>query len=586
MQNPHLSVSEKIDRICLIASSEEELLTNVLDEILEEFQCDRAWFLSPSKSAANSYHVAMERTRPEWPGAYVAGTEIPANPDTEELYKQAIEFKKAIVSDAESDHAILGWAVERFSIQAQMAVAVFPKFGQPWLLGIHHCARAHVFSEEEQRSFCEITQRITDSLSSFITLQELRDNESYNRMLFEKSPVGLALCRMNGELVDVNPAYGAILGRAVEETLSLTYWDITPKKYAEDEARQLKRLENTGHYGPYEKEYIHKSGHLVPVRLSGSLLERGGEKYIWSCVEDITEYKQAQVNLSESQKMLQLVLDSIPARVFWKDTESLYLGCNKLFAMDAGLESPEQIIGKSDFDLVWKEQAELYRLDDRNVIQAGKPKLNYEEPQTSPEGKSLWLRTSKIPLTDLSGSIIGVMGTYEDITSIKQSQEKMDFLAHHDPLTRLPNRLLLNDRLEHSLQRAEREKTQVAVLFIDLDNFKNINDSLGHPTGDLLLQEVGKRIKSLVRVDDTVARLGGDEFIVLMEEISDAQDSTLLAKKVVSAFNQPFSAKGRELYLTLSIGISIYPSDGKDSETLIRNADSAMYRAKAEGRND
>ncbi|MCK4587563.1 MAG: EAL domain-containing protein [Gammaproteobacteria bacterium] len=458
----HLQIFQRINQISIAANDIDEFLASVLDEILNIFDCDRAWLLYPCDPAAPTWNVPMERTRPEWPGVYAEGSAIATDPDAAELFRQAIETKKVITHDVASDRVLPKLATEQFSIKAQMVLAVYPKSSKPWLLGIHHCAKAHVFSEEEQQIFGEISQSITTSLSNLIAIRAL----------------------------------------------------------------------------------------------------------------------------NESQKMLQLVLDSIPVRVFWKDTDSIYLGCNRLFAMDAGLDSPEQIIGKSDFDLAWTEQAELYRLDDRKVIQAGKPKLNYEEPQTSPDGTSLWLRTSKIPLTDLSGTVIGVMGTYEDITSMKQSQEKVDFLAYHDPLTRLPNRLLLNDRLKHSLQRAEREKTQVAVLFIDLDNFKNINDSLGHPTGDFLLQEVGERIKSLVRVDDTVARLGGDEFIVVMEEIGDAQDSTLLAKKLVSAFNQPFTAKGRELYLTLSIGISIYPSDGADSETLIRNADSAMYRAKAEGRND
>ena len=458
----HLQIFQRINQISIAANDIDEFLASVLDEILNIFDCDRAWLLYPCDPAAPTWNVPMERTRPEWPGVYAEGSAIATDPDAAELFRQAIETKKVITHDVASDRVLPKLATEQFSIKAQMVLAVYPKSSKPWLLGIHHCAKAHVFSEEEQQIFGEISQSITTSLSNLIAIRAL----------------------------------------------------------------------------------------------------------------------------NESQKMLQLVLDSIPVRVFWKDTDSIYLGCNRLFAMDAGLDSPEQIIGKSDFDLAWTEQAELYRLDDRKVIQAGKPKLNYEEPQTSPDGTSLWLRTSKIPLTDLSGTVIGVMGTYEDITSMKQSQEKVDFLAYHDPLTRLPNRLLLNDRLKHSLQRAEREKTQVAVLFIDLDNFKNINDSLGHPTGDFLLQEVGERIKSLVRVDDTVARLGGDEFIVVMEEIDDAQDSTLLAKKLVSAFNKPFTAMNRELYLTLSIGISIYPSDGADSETLIRNADSAMYRAKAEGRND
>lgn len=421
----HLQIIQRINQISIAANDIDELLASVLEEILSIFECDRAWLLYPCDPVAPTWRVPMERARPEWPGAHAEGCAIATDSETAELFKQAIESKKAITYDVASARGVPKSVAEHFSVRAQMVLAVYPKSSKPWLLGIHHCAKAHVFSKEEQQVFGEISQSITASLSNLIAMQALRDSEQYNRMLFEQSPIGLALCRMNGELVDINPAYAAILGRTVEETLSLTYWEITPEKYAENEVRQLESLEHNGKYGPYEKEYIHKNGHLVPVRLSGMIFKKEGEKFIWSSVEDNTEQKQAEVALLESQKMLRLVLDSIPARVFWKDNESRYLGCNRLFAMDAGLESSEQIIGKLDFDLAWKEQAEIYRDDDHEVIQSGQAKLNYEEPQTSPDGTSLWLKTSKIPLTDLSQTVIGVLGTYEDITERKKQEEAL-----------------------------------------------------------------------------------------------------------------------------------------------------------------
>lgn len=265
-----------------------------------------------------------------------------------------------------------------------------------------------------------------DSMAKSITKKQqlLQESEHYNRTLFEQSAIGLALCRMNGELVDINSAYARIIGRDVEETLQLSYWDITPKSYIRKEEHQLNCLDATGCYGPYEKEYIHKDGHLVPVRLQGQLLEKDGETFIWSSVEDITSYKQAEEALHESQKMLQLVLDTIPVRVFWKDRNSVYLGCNKHFARDAGLEDAEQIIGKTDFQLSWHEQAELYRADDQQVMQSGEAKLNYEEPQSSATG-NIWLQTSKIPLLDRHKKVFGVLGIYEDITKRKQTEEAL-----------------------------------------------------------------------------------------------------------------------------------------------------------------
>lgn len=247
----------------------------------------------------------------------------------------------------------------------------------------------------------------------------LNKSERYSRMLFDRSIVGLALCRMDGELVDVNAAFARIVGRTIDDTLNLTYWDLTPEKYSDDEQLQLEKLTTTGAYGPYDKEYIHKDGHLVPVRLRGSLLEQDGETFIWSTAVNITEDSRMKEELQQSQQMLRLVLDAIPVRVFWKDRDCVYRGCNRLFAADAGLESPEQIVGKTDFDATWHDQAELYRADDRQVMDDDTPRLNFEEPQTTPDGRHLRLRTSKIPLRTGDGSVVGVLGVYEDITERK-----------------------------------------------------------------------------------------------------------------------------------------------------------------------
>jgi diguanylate cyclase (GGDEF)-like protein/PAS domain S-box-containing protein len=179
-----------------------------------------------------------------------------------------------------------------------------------------------------------------------------------------------------------------------------------------------------------------------------------------------------------------------------------------------------------------------------------------------------------------------IQAFFRDISAIQQSRKELQYLAHHDPLTKLPNRLLFHDRLGHALELARREGRQIAVLFMDLDRFKNVNDTLGHPIGDKLLQEVAKRIKSRLREEDTLARLGGDEFILLVEQRGDAQEVVMIAQKLLEAFVQPFAVDGHDLYLSASIGISLFPMDGQNATTLVRNADMAMYRAKEQGRNN
>ncbi len=173
-----------------------------------------------------------------------------------------------------------------------------------------------------------------------------------------------------------------------------------------------------------------------------------------------------------------------------------------------------------------------------------------------------------------------------DISTIKETEEKLSQLAHHDPLTKLPNRLLLNSRLEHALQHAERKKTQVGILFLDLDRFKNINDSMGHTQGDHLLKSVASRLANAMRAEDTIARLGGDEFVILVEELEDMQGIIKVAKNTLSIFKKPFHIYNQDIFIEASIGISIYPNDGKNTDILLRNADTAMYQAKEKGRNN
>jgi diguanylate cyclase (GGDEF)-like protein len=172
-----------------------------------------------------------------------------------------------------------------------------------------------------------------------------------------------------------------------------------------------------------------------------------------------------------------------------------------------------------------------------------------------------------------------------DITDRMKAQEQLQFLAHHDALTNLPNRALFLERLDHALTRARWTKRPLAVLFLDLDRFKNINDTLGHDIGDSTLQVAAKRLTGCVRDGDTVARFGGDEFTVLLEDLANSDDVPNVAQKILEALSRPFDVEGREFVVTTSIGISLYPSDGDDSLKLLRNADTAMYRAKEQGRN-
>ncbi len=221
------------------------------------------------------------------------------------------------------------------------------------------------------------------------------------------------------------------------------------------------------------------------------------------------------------------------------------------------------------------------------VLQSNKPRgLAADTLLITRAGKELAIEDSTSPIHNLDGKLTGVVIVFNDVSETKELSLKMAHLAQHDFLTDLPNRVLLNDRISQAIALAMRSGTQLAVLFLDLDNFKQINDSLGHETGDKVLQSVAKRLNQCVRSSDTISRIGGDEFVILLREDKSAEDAVLTAEKILASMILPHSINNNDLYLTTSIGISIYPTDGLNAETLIKNADTAMYHVKNNGSNN
>ena len=198
-------------------------------------------------------------------------------------------------------------------------------------------------------------------------------------------------------------------------------------------------------------------------------------------------------------------------------------------------------------------------------------------------GKEFIIEIRKIPVFE-EKKVVRVVTVIRDITNRKKAEETIRWLAYHDALTGLPNRMLFNNRLALELNRAQRNQQKFAVMLLDLDRFKDVNDTLGHTMGDRLLQHVGKRLENILRKSDTISRMGGDEFIILLPEITGVKDAEKIAEKIIEAIRKPFQVEGHKICITTSIGFSIYPDNGENADTLIRNADIAMYHAKELGR--
>lgn len=287
--------------------------------------------------------------------------------------------------------------------------------------------------------------------------------------------------------------------------------------------------------------------------------------------------------LSGRERLLKALLNSIPDMAWLKDKESRFILVNEPFGSAAG-KNPEELIGKTDFDAWPRELAERYRTDDLEVVRSQTTK-RVEEPLAPIEGDIRWIETIKTPIYDDEGVVIGTAGIARDTTERKRMEEQIRHMAQHDPLTGLANRRFFTDILKVEIAQARRHKSKLAVLFVDLDRFKEINDTLGHSVGDELLKEVAARFCKAVRTSDIVARIGGDEFNILLSGLGSPEDVTEAARKTVESLRAPIFVKDQELYISTSVGISIYPDDSDDMETLLRYADIALYHAKETGRN-
>ncbi len=307
-------------------------------------------------------------------------------------------------------------------------------------------------------------------------------------------------------------------------------------------------------------------------------------------VTDITDLKRAQSELENSQQFLQLVIDTVPQAIFWQDRDFRYRGCNQQFADLAGVSAPEVLVGRGDEELWWSSDAAPYRSDDLRLLGGEIEHMNIETELARPGGETRWVDLIKVPMRDAHGHTIGVLGALHDITVRKQAEQAAQHLARFDVLTDLPNRRYFSERLEACLAAASRHRRKGALLFIDLDQFKHINDTLGHSIGDALLQAVADRLRNVTRQEDMVARLGGDEFVVLLPEIASelescAQQARLVADKIHETLGQPFQFEHHQFHITPTIGITLFPEHDKSVDDVLKEADTAMYSGKADGRN-
>ena len=540
---------------------------------------------------------------------------------------------------------------------------------------------------------------------------------------------GVNIVNLDGTIFYTNPKFDQMFGYAPGELLGkhVSVLNAPADKDPDEIAREIfaaisehgewkgevknKRKDGTEFWCSYTiSTFFHHEHGKVLVTVQNDITEskriQDALRQAHSSLEQ--RVKERTGELEEASNKLQLVMNSLPEHIFWKDRNSVYMGCNDSFAQITGFGTPENIVGKTDLDMPWtREEALSFREHDSRIMQTDTPQYGIVEPYHQAGGALRWVLTNKVPLRDSSGMVTGILGTiqdiserkeaeerlkiaatvfesamegvmvtgadrsiqyvnpsftritgfsaeeaigntpkilrsgrhskafyeamwkelvengkwqgeiwnrrkdgqpylvrqnitarrdaegvttqyvsvFHDITLLKQSEEEIKYQAYHDLLTGLPNRSLFNDRLKQSIARASRDRHRLAVLFIDIDNFKRVNDNFGHFVGDLLIQGVGMRLTACVRETDSVSRYAGDEFAIIMENVKDDQSVSSVATKINEALAEPYVFQGKNIESTVSIGVAIYPADGNTGEELIKNADLAMYHVKDQTKN-
>jgi PAS domain S-box/diguanylate cyclase (GGDEF) domain len=283
--------------------------------------------------------------------------------------------------------------------------------------------------------------------------------------------------------------------------------------------------------------------------------------------------------------LFRALMENTADSIYFKDRDCRLLRVSRKMAQDLGFSDPSELVGKTDIDLFGEAFGRGTQLDDMRIMESSRPIIGVIESRRLESGRTNWTLTTKLPLLDESGAVIGLVGITREINEMRETEVALQHLATHDTLTDLPNRFLMVDRLTQLLSRAQRSGTPFAVLYMDIDGFKEVNDSHGHEFGDLLLRAIAKRLTKSVRQSDTVARIGGDEFVIVLETVHEVREANAVGLHVQRALAKSFTLERQRVSITASIGISFYPQNGMDPDTLLRAADYAMYLAKREGGN-
>ncbi len=468
------------------------------------------------------------------------------------------------------------------------------------------------FGAASEHSFMMEARDITEQCRAAAVL---RDSEQRLRRIMDSVAEALIIMDGEGEIQSFNPAAEEIFGYEAAKAIGRNIEIIVPESENSKEGKNVSAFLKTGKQSAVgvsgcEELALREDGTVFPIEIAVTKIYHGEQKLFIASIHDITQRKEAEEEIrrardeleirveertreltqevserrraEESLRLAGMVIDNLSEAVVIVDKDFNIVSVNPAFSLISGYPSKDIVGKKPPFLNTLKDNNSLYKKMLSGVTKSG----HWEEELwcVRKDGLEYAARISFSAITGEDGVANKFAAVVNDISERKRAEERIYYQANFDALTGLPNRALFHDRLNTSLPIMMRTKRKLALMFIDLDGFKLVNDTLGHNIGDLLLKETADRLNSCIRKGDTVARLGGDEFTIIMPNLLDSHNAPLVGQRILDALAKPFFLRGHEAFVSGSIGITVYPDDAEDAYDLLRNADAAMYKAKDHGK--
>jgi diguanylate cyclase (GGDEF)-like protein/PAS domain S-box-containing protein len=428
---------------------------------------------------------------------------------------------------------------------------------------------------------------VSHDVSERVMMEEaLRQSEARYRTIMDETNDDYYESDLVGNYTFVNDAMCRNTGYTAEELIGKKYTTM----HSSDDVKKIyevfRQVYLTGQpIKAFKTKFVRKDGSTGVSEQSGFPMrnEKGEMVGFRGVSHDVSERVRMEEALRRSEERYRTILEEIEEGYYETDLAGNITFVNKATCRQFG-RSEKELVGLNYRSYVTKEDIKSIYKAWNKVYRTGEPLKAYPFATIRKDGTQIFLENSISPLRNKEGKIFGFRSVSRDVTERKHFEEKLANMATHDSLTGLPNRTLLNDRLAMGLALSRRSGNRLAVMMLDLDKFKVINDTMGHDAGDQLLKSVGERLATVTRRSDTIARMGGDEFVLVLPQVSQPANAATLAQRILDIFREPFVLDGHQLNVTTSIGIAVYPDDGKEAEILLKNADTAMYWSKEHGR--